>query len=121
VVAAVACVALLGCSRHPDASSTVAPATTGPTETAGSAGNGTCDGVASGVCAAAVAEALAHGLVLASGASVVSWTARPTVIEQCDGAIVPEVDVAFTIKNPSAVVTVTVGVLPDGRLAACTY
>lgn len=80
-----------------------------------------CQGVDPNLCAQARAEAEATGLFLASGQVVVGWTARPTSVKLCDGIIEPKVDVVFETRDPNATLTVTVGLLPDGRLATCTY
>jgi hypothetical protein len=43
------------------------------------------------------------------------------MVEVCDNVIEPMFDVTFVLREPVAVIVVTVGLLPDGRLAACTY
>jgi hypothetical protein len=121
-------VVLLGCSLpFPNASSSAAPSAALPTAppepspTTSPKASGSCQGLVPDLCAAALAEAEANGLFLASGQVVVFWVARPTAFKTCDGIIMPKVDVVFTTRNPTVVRTVTVGVLPDSRLAACTY
>jgi hypothetical protein len=52
---------------------------------------------------------------------VLSVRVRPTKVRMCDGIIEPKIDVRYTLQNPVAIFTITVGTLPDGRWAACTY
>lgn len=122
------CAAVLGCGPQlPTGAPPMTALSAAPTGLAGATPTtspsviGSCQGVVPGLCAAALAEAEANGLFLASGQVVLSWTARPTTVKVCDGIIVPKVDVVFTTRDPTAIGTVTVGVLPDGRLATCTY
>ena len=55
------------------------------------------------------------------GQLVSAWHVGPTRVKVCDGVIEPEYDVLVQLTNPDAVLIVTVGNLPDGRVAACTY
>jgi hypothetical protein len=125
--APIVCLAVLGCGPQLPTASPAITGSTVPTElptpspTASSTANGSCQGVVPDLCAAALAEAEANGLFPASGQVVLSWVARPTRFKICDGIIVPKVDVVFTTRNPTVIRTITVGLLPDGRLATCTY
>jgi hypothetical protein len=62
-----------------------------------------------------------QSLLLKAGQTVATWNVRPTAVAICPDGATPVVDVSFQLKNPAAVVVITVGRLRDGRLAACTY
>ena len=79
-----------------------------------------CDGFADQVCEAAGTAALS-AIFPAPGQHVVAWHVRPTTTKVCDGVVKPKFDVVFELEDPVAVITVTVGELPDGRLSACSY
>lgn len=85
-----------------------------------SALTGDCDGLEASVCQAAVAEAQSFGLFLKPGENVAGWHARPASGGEWPGCGNPIVTIAFDIA-PSGQTTVTVGRLPSGQLAVCTY
>jgi hypothetical protein len=79
-----------------------------------------CAGVALPLCLTAVAASNEYGYIKPQD-EVVAVYVRPTKVKMCDGIIEPKLDVSYTQQNPVAIFTVTVGTLPDGRWAACTY
>jgi hypothetical protein len=79
-----------------------------------------CAGVALPLCLTAVAVSHAYDVIKPQD-QIASVRVRPTKVRMCDGIIEPKIDVSYTLQNPVAILTVTVGTLPDGRWAACTY
>ena len=123
----VAGVTLGACSPQPTPSPTFVPtptpvpgSTLTPTGTLPGAGMGDCDGIPISLCEAAWAAAVEFGLDPKIGPHIVRWRVQPTVVRTCDGTLTPRFDVVFELDSGPEV-TVTVGELPDGRLAACTY
>jgi hypothetical protein len=80
-----------------------------------------CHELPSALCEAAAAVALAHQIVLESDQALIGWRARPTSVVACGGPLEPKVDVDLEFANPTQTLTITVGVLPDGRLVECTF
>lgn len=117
-IALAAVMAMTACSGP----SAPAPTTTGgPSPTSSPSGlTGDCGRVAIALCQAAVSEAQSFGLFLKPGETVVRWHARPATGGEWPGCGSPVVAVAFEIA-PSGQTQVTVGQLPSGQLAVCTY
>lgn len=99
-----------------------APTTTGgPSPTSSpSARTGDCAGLAIALCQAAVSGAQSFGLFLKPGQTVVRWHVRPATGGEWPGCGSPVVAVTFEIA-PSGQAQVTIGQLPGGQLAVCTY
>jgi hypothetical protein len=79
-----------------------------------------CAGVALPVCLTAVAVSRQYDVIKPDDL-ILAVRVRPTRVKICDGIIEPKLDVTYDLQHPIAIFTVTVGVLPDGRWAACTY
>lgn len=79
-----------------------------------------CAGVALPMCLKAVAISRRYQAIKPDD-HVVAIHVRPTKVRMCDGIIEPKFDVSYTLQDPVAIFTVTVGQLPDGRWEACTY
>jgi hypothetical protein len=79
-----------------------------------------CAGVALPLCLTAVAVSKEYGVIKPDD-QVVAVHVQPTKVRMCDGIIEPKIDVSYTLQNPVVIFTITVGTLPDGRWAACTY
>lgn len=102
-----------GCISNP--SPTVAPSSSSAPSAARD-----CGVVDVPLCDSAAAAALT-AVFPQPGQLVSAWHVGPTRVKVCDGVIEPEYDVLVQLTNPDAVLIVTVGNLPDGRVAACTY
>lgn len=114
-------VAVLAMAACNSPASSAPTATSGPSSTSSpSALTGDCDGLAIGLCQAAVSEAQSFGLFLQPGETVVRWRARPAAGGEWPGCGNRVAAVTFEIA-PSGEAAVTIGQLPSGRLAVCTY
>jgi hypothetical protein len=127
-LATLAVLLIAGCTVSPSPSPTARPTPSavptsvhsGQPTVAESIGPGDCGGVSRVRCEAAVSAAQL-GLFPAPGQVVVSWRVVPTAVVVCDGVIQPKLDVTFALRNPAGSITVTIGELPNGELAACSY
>lgn len=81
-----------------------------------------CGSISVGLCEAAHAEAVKHGLFLQAGQEVASWRVRSTSAQACAGGETPVADVTFELRSPTASVVVTIGQPANSNaLTVCSY